>query len=60
MTRLGHSACNRLAAGLGFEPRYPAPEAGVLPLDDPAKVRALLGALSYYPPLSFFSIGYHR
>ena len=25
-----------LAAGLGFEPRYTAPEAVVLPLDDPA------------------------
>lgn len=24
------------AAGLGFEPRYTAPEAVVLPLDDPA------------------------
>ena len=23
-----------VAARLGFEPRYPAPEAGVLPLDD--------------------------
>ncbi len=28
-----------LAAGLGFEPRYTAPEAVVLPLDDPAKMR---------------------
>ena len=27
-----------LAAGLGLEPRYHAPEACVLPLDDPAKV----------------------
>ena len=26
-----------MAAGLGFEPRYYAPEAYVLPLDDPAK-----------------------
>ena len=25
-----------LAAGLGFEPRYSAPKADVLPLDDPA------------------------
>ena len=25
-----------LAAGLGFEPRLPDPESGVLPLDDPA------------------------
>ncbi len=23
-------------AGLGFEPRYPPPKGGVLPLDDPA------------------------
>ena len=30
-----------LAAGLGFEPRYTAPEAVVLPLDDPAML--LLG-----------------
>ena len=29
--------CNIFAAGLGFEPRYTAPEAVVLPLDDPAK-----------------------
>ncbi len=28
-----------LAAGLGFEPRYSAPEAEVLPLDDPAMAR---------------------
>ena len=27
------------AAGLGFEPRYSAPEADVLPLDDPAICR---------------------
>ena len=27
-----------LAAGLGFEPRYSAPKADVLPLDDPAMV----------------------
>ena len=26
------------AAGLGFEPRYTAPEAVVLPLDDPAMI----------------------
>ena len=25
-----------MAAGLGFEPRYSAPKADVLPLDDPA------------------------
>lgn len=25
-----------MAAGLGFEPRLPGPEPGVLPLDDPA------------------------
>ena len=25
-----------MAAGLGLEPRYPPPEGGVLPLDDPA------------------------
>ncbi len=25
-------------AGLGFEPRYPPPKGGVLPLDDPAVV----------------------
>jgi hypothetical protein len=29
------------AAGLGFEPRLPDPESGVLPLDDPATRRAL-------------------
>src|SRR3989344_8072359 len=28
-----------MAAGLGFEPRYHAPEAWVLPLDDPAKLK---------------------
>ncbi len=27
---------SRMAAGLGLEPRYPPPEGGVLPLDDPA------------------------
>lgn len=26
------------AAGPGFEPRYPPPKGGVLPLDDPAAV----------------------
>jgi len=25
-----------MAAGLGFEPRWDAPEASILPLDDPA------------------------
>lgn len=25
-------------AGLGFEPRYPPPKGGVLPLDDPAEI----------------------
>jgi hypothetical protein len=29
---------NNIAAGLGLEPRYYAPEAYVLPLDDPAKL----------------------
>jgi hypothetical protein len=29
------------AAGLGFEPRLPGPEPGVLPLDDPATAGAL-------------------
>jgi hypothetical protein len=29
------------AAGLGFEPRLPGPEPGVLPLDDPATRRGL-------------------
>ena len=28
-----------VAPRLGFEPRYPAPEAGVLPLDDPANMQ---------------------
>lgn len=28
-----------MAAGLGFEPRLPGPEPGVLPLDDPAKIK---------------------
>lgn len=28
----------KLAAGLGFEPRYTPPEGVVLPLDDPAMV----------------------
>ena len=28
-----------LAPGLGFEPRYAAPEAAVLPLDDPGMYR---------------------
>lgn len=27
-----------LAPGLGFEPRLPDPESGVLPLDDPGKL----------------------
>ncbi len=31
---LGVRTYFKLAARLGFEPRYPAPEAGVLPLDD--------------------------
>ncbi len=34
---LGVRTYLKLAAGLGFEPRYTAPEAVVLPLDDPAK-----------------------
>ena len=33
----------KMAGGLGFEPRYPDPESGVLPLDDP-------------PPTVFMSI----
>lgn len=39
-----------VAARLGFEPRYPAPEAGVLPLDDLAIVRRtpLRGAPLWY------------
>lgn len=30
--------CSVEVAGLGFEPRLPVPETGVLPLDDPAVV----------------------
>ena len=33
------------AAGLGFEPRLPGPEPGVLPLDDPATTPILAGSL---------------
>ena len=29
--------CRKLVAGPGFEPRFTASKAGVLPLDDPAK-----------------------
>ncbi len=35
------------AAGLGLEPRYTAPEAVVLPLDDPA-IRRSLADISYF------------
>ena len=41
MTRPSHLTCNRLAAGLGLEPRYTPPEGVVLPLDDPAMRRIL-------------------
>ena len=33
---LGLRTYLKLAAGLGFEPRYSPPEGEVLPLDDPA------------------------
>ena len=40
------------AAGLGLEPRYPPPEGGVLPLDDPAALaRNFFQAL---PPFQLF------
>src|SRR3989344_688509 len=35
------------AAGLGFEPRYPPPKGGVLPLDDPAMDFKLLSPLLF-------------
>lgn len=38
--RSGQMSYRGKAAGQGLEPRYPASEAGVLPLDDPALVRA--------------------
>ena len=40
MTRHGHMSL--VAAGLGLEPRYHAPEACVLPLDDPANFITIL------------------
>ena len=33
-----HFSFKKLAAGLGFEPRYQPPKGRVLPLDDPAMV----------------------
>src|SRR3989344_1687627 len=38
------------AAGLGFEPRYPPPKGGVLPLDDPAMVFKLPSLLLFSLP----------
>ena len=38
------------AAGLGLEPRYTAPEAVVLPLDDPAMGRSLADILYFSAP----------
>src|SRR5665213_899428 len=38
-----------LTAGLGLEPRYSAPEADVLPLDDPANMRESPAVASEYP-----------
>lgn len=34
----GHRTCLKLAAGQGLEPQYLAPEASVLPLDEPAMI----------------------
>ena len=46
----------KLAAGLGFEPRYAGPEPAVLPLDDPAMSEVILP--SFFS--SFFLITCHR
>lgn len=43
-----------MAAGLGFEPRYHAPEACVLPLDDPAKYKAYCNENAPIMQLSYF------
>ena len=42
-----------LAAGLGLEPRYSAPKADVLPLDDPAIIQ--VGFLLFYYRASLFT-----
>jgi hypothetical protein len=39
-----------LAAGLGLEPRYYAPEAYVLPLDDPAIGSRITQNRAYFKP----------
>lgn len=38
----------RVAAGLGFEPRYTDPESVVLPLDDPAIIEIALSRDFYH------------
>ena len=52
---LGVRTYLKLAAGLGLEPRYSAPEADVLPLDDPAiafsDMKARQGARAYHTRL---------
>jgi hypothetical protein len=43
---LGVRTYLKLAAGLGLEPRYSAPEADVLPLDDPARMSRIAEKLT--------------